>query len=192
MLYLRLETQMQLGQKIEKILLPAIDGDQFDNRNLQGKRYLLTFFRFATCPFCNIRLVQLVSLRKDLPLESLDHTEIAAIFSAKLEHLQQHANKHVTQLPILADEHNKYYEKFGVKKSFLGTLKGGLLRLPTALKGMMLGFIPKEISSRLLIMPLSLLIDEQGVIQEIYYGKDEGDHLPLAQVEAFLRQPILK
>jgi len=89
-------------------------------------------------------LVQLVSLRKDFPLESLDHTEIAAIFSAKLEHLQQHANKHVTQLPILADEHNKYYEKFAVKKSLWGVLKGNLLRLPTAIRRMMRGFIPKR------------------------------------------------
>jgi len=179
---------MQLGQKIEKILLPAIDGGHFDNRNLLGKRYLLTFFRFATCPFCNMRLAQLVNLRKDLPLASLAHTEIVAIFSAKLEHLQQHANTHVTQLPILADEHNKYYEKFGVEKSLWGVLKGGLLRFPTAIRGMMRGYIPKEISSRLLNMPLSLLVDEQGVIQAIYHGKDEGDHIPLSQVEAFLKQ----
>lgn len=57
---------------------------------------------------------------------------------------------------------------------------------------MMHGYIPKEISSRLLIMPLSLLIDEHGIIQEIYHGKDEGDHMPLTQVDAFLRQPILR
>ena len=183
---------MHLGQKIEEILLPAVDGSQFDNKNLQGKRYLLTFFRFATCPFCNMRLAQLVNLKKELISERLEQTEIVAVFSATLDHLQHHANKHVTQLPILADEYSEYYKKFGVKKSFWGALKGSLLRLPTAIKGMMNGYIPKEISSRLLIMPLSLLIDEQGVIQEIYYGKDEGDHLPLAQVEAFLRQPILK
>ena len=179
---------MHLGQKIEEILLPAIDGAQFDNSHLQGKRYLLTFFRFATCPFCNMRLAQLVNMKKELSSELLEQTEIVAIFSATLAHLQEHANKHVTQLPILADEHNKYYEKFGVKKSLWGAFKGAILRLPTAIKGMVLGFIPKEISSRLLIMPLSLLIDEQGIIQAIYHGKDEGDHMPLAQVEAFLKQ----
>lgn len=109
---------MHLGQKIEEILLPAIDGSQFDNKNLRGKRYLLTFFRFATCPFCNMRLAQLVNLKMELALQLLEHTEIVTVFSATLGHLQHHASKHVTQLPILADEHNKYYEKFGVKKSF--------------------------------------------------------------------------
>ena len=183
---------MHLGQKIEEIQLPAVDGSQFDNKSLQGKRYLLTFFRFATCPFCNMRLAQLVNLKKELNSKKLANTEIVAIFSASLHHLQRHANKHVTQLPILADEHNKYYEKFDVKKSFLGVLKGGIFRFPTAVKGMMHGYIPREISSRLLIMPLSLLIDEQGIIKEIYYGKDEGDHMPLEQVEAFLKQPFLQ
>lgn len=179
---------MQVGQKIAEIQLPAIDGSHFDNNHLQGKRYLLTFFRFATCPFCNMRLAQLVSLQKNLSLELLEQTEIVAIFSAQLEHLQQHANKHVAQLPILADEHDKYYQQFGVKKSLWGVIKGMFLRLPTAIKGLMRGYIPKEVSSRLMIMPLSLLVDEQGIIQAIYHGKDEGDHMPLAQVEAFLRK----
>jgi peroxiredoxin len=179
---------MHQGQKVEEILLPAVEGNQFSTHSLHGKRYLLTFFRFATCPFCNMRLAQLVKLKKKLSTELIEHTEIVAVFSARLEHLQRHANKHVTQLPILADEHNTYYEKFGVKKSFWGALKGSVLRLPTAIKGMLYGYIPKEVSSRLLIMPLSLLIDEQGVIQDIYHGKDEGDHMPLAQVEAFLKQ----
>jgi len=178
---------MRIGDSITNIELPAVNGAIFSTESLLGKRYLLTFFRFATCPFCNMRLAQLVNLKKELSSKGLDQTEIVAIFSAKLEHLQQNANKHITQLPILADEHNKYYQQFGVKKSFFGVIKGMFLRLPTAVKGMLRGYIPKEISSRLMIMPLSLLIDEQGVVQGIYYGSDEGDHMPLIQVNAFLR-----
>ncbi|MCW8833242.1 MAG: redoxin domain-containing protein [Colwellia sp.] len=182
------DDKMQQGQKITDIQLPTIDGKQFSTKHLQGKRYLLTFFRFATCPFCNMRLAQLVALKNQLSQELPEQTEIVAIFSAQLTHLQQHANKHVTQLPILADEDNKYYEQFGVKKSLWGLIKGAVLRFPTAIKGLMRGYIPKEISSRLLIMPLSLLVDDEGVIQSVYHGKDEGDHIPLTQVISFLKQ----
>ena len=177
---------MHQGQKVDAIQLPAIDGKQFTTANLQGKRYLLTFFRFASCPFCNMRLAQLVALKNQLTKELPEQSEIVAIFSSQLAHLQLHANKHVTQLPILADADNKYYEEFNVKKSFWGMIKGAVLRFPTAIKGLMRGYIPKEMSSRLLIMPLSLLVDEKGVIQTIYHGKDEGDHIPLAQVKSFL------
>jgi hypothetical protein len=40
----------------------------------------------------------------------------------------------------------------------------------------------------MLIMPLSILVDEHGVIQTIYSGKDEGDHIPLKEVIAFANQ----
>jgi hypothetical protein len=36
-------------------------------------------------------------------------------------------------------------------------------------------------------MPLSLLVDEQGIIQSVYQGKDEGDHLPLDRVITFAK-----
>ena len=39
-------------------------------------------------------------------------------------------------------------------------------------------------------MPLSLLIDEKGIIQAIYHGKDEGDHMPIEQVIEFSHQTL--
>jgi peroxiredoxin Q/BCP len=62
-----------------------------------------------------------------------------------------------------------------------------IMRMPTAITGMFRGYIPLEISRRLLIMPLSLLVDEQGIIQSVYQGKDEGDHLPLDRVITFAK-----
>jgi peroxiredoxin len=172
---------MEIGQTIPQIILPAIDGSQFDNYSLKGKGYLLTFFRFATCPFCNMRMAQLVQTKPKLG----DDFEIVAIFESEIDHLKKHANKHLAKFPILADYERQYYKLFGVKKSVLGMLKGMLFRMPTALKAMFLGYLPHEISSRLFIMPLSILVDKEGVIQNIYYGKDEGDHIPLEQVVEF-------
>ena len=63
--------------------------------------------------------------------------------------------------------------------------KGMLFRLPTVIEGMFKGYLPHEVSSRYLTMPLSLLVDEQGIIRAVYHGKDEGDHMPIEQVIAF-------
>ena len=34
-------------------------------------------------------------------------------------------------------------------------------------------------------MPLDILVDEHGTVQSVYYGKDEGDHMPFSQIKEF-------
>lgn len=174
---------MEIGQSIPQIILPAIDGSQFDSHSLLGKKYLLTFFRFATCPFCNMRMAQLVQAKSELG----ENFQIVAIFESETEHLKKHATKHLAKFPILADQQRQYYQLFGVKNSVMGMLKGMLFRMPTLMKAMFRLYLPREVSSRALIMPLSLLVDEQGVIQAVYHGQDDGDHMPLQQVVAFAK-----
>ena len=175
---------METGQNIPQIRLPAIDGTQFDSQSLKGKKYLLTFFRFATCPFCNMRMSQLVQIKDELGKDF----EIIAIFESEIKHLKKHANKHLAKFPILADQARQYYELFAVKKSVMGMIKGMLFRIPTVIKAMFRGYLPHEISTRYFIMPLSILVDKQGVMHSIYHGKDEGDHIPLEQVLEFAKE----
>ena len=175
---------METGEEIPQIILPSIDGLQFDSGSLKGKRYLLTFFRFATCPFCNTRMAQLVQTKPELGVDF----EIVAIFESEVEHLKKHANKHLAKFPILADHSRQYYELFGVEKSVIGMVKGMIFRLPTLIKALFRGYLPHEISSRFITMPLSLLVDKEGIIQAIYHGKDEGDHIPIEQVIEFAKQ----
>ncbi|HFB65643.1 MAG TPA: redoxin domain-containing protein, partial [Aeromonadales bacterium] len=47
--------RLKKGDSVTNIVLPAIDGTEFNLESLQGKRYMLSFFRFASCPFCNLR-----------------------------------------------------------------------------------------------------------------------------------------
>ena len=172
---------MKVGETVPEIVLPAIEGTRFNSRTLENKRYLLTFFRFATCPLCNMRVAQLKHLKQELGEEF----EVVAIFESEIENLKKHASRHLATFPILADSERKYYRLFRVRRSVIGMLKGLLIRMPTLMKGLLKGYIPKEVSSRLLIMPLSLLVDEKGIIRTIYHGRDEGDHIPLETVKRF-------
>jgi hypothetical protein len=36
-------------------------------------------------------------------------------------------------------------------------------------------------------LPGDFLIDEQGVLRDVFYGRDIAEHLPFERVEAFLR-----
>lgn len=175
---------MEVGQCLPRIILPAIDGSEFDSKSLKGKKYLITFFRFATCPLCKLRVAQLAKLKAEL----VGNCEVVTIFESEIEHLKKHANKQIAIFPILADYNRQYYELFGVKKSLLGLFRGIPFRLPTVMKAMLSGYFPQEISSRFFSMPLSLLVDEQGIIRSIYNGKDAGDHMPLEQIIKFAKK----
>ena len=173
--------RLTAGSKIKHLSLPAIDGSVFDIESVKGKPLMISFFRFASCPFCNLRVNELVR-RFD---EFGDDFTIIAIFDSPLDNLTRHTKGHHAPFPVLADESNQYYKEYGIEHSFFGMLKGMFFRMPTLLKGMFKGYLPLIIKGSLITMPADFLIDREGNIKTAYYGKDEGDHLDFEQVKAF-------
>lgn len=170
------------GDYIGELVLPNIDNTVFNIESIKGKRYLLTFYRFASCPFCNLRINKLVNTFPSLP----KNFTIVAVFDSPLNNLQRYANDHQAPFPILADEDSTYYQKFSVQHSILRTLKGAILRMPQVLYAMFIkGYIPWSFKGNITTMPLDILVDEHGVIQIVHYGKDEGDHIPLKIIQDF-------
>lgn len=173
--------RFKAGDKFTKINLPAIDGSIFDSDSISGKPVMLSFFRFASCPFCNLRVNELVN-RFD---EFGDDFTIIAIFDSPLDNLTKHTAGHKAPFPILADKANKYYQEYSIEHSVLGMLKGMFFRMPRLIKGMFKGYVPIVIKGSLTTMPADFLIDRNGIIQTAYYGKDEGDHLPIDLAKKF-------
>jgi len=177
------QTRLQPSDRVLPITLLAIDGSEFDLSSMTGKRYMLSFYRFAACPFCNLRIHELVQRFDELGGD----IGIVAIFDSPLDNLQQHAEDHHARFPILADESNHLYQTYGIEHSATGVLKGMLLRMPTLIRGMFKGYLPTTIKGSITTMPADFLIDEDGIIQFAHYGKDEGDHIPFHQLKAFAR-----
>jgi len=178
------------GKKVSNIILPAIDGSVFKLDSIRSKRFMLSFLRFASCPFCNLRVHELVKRFEEFG----EGFTIVAIFDSSLENLQKHAEKHKSPFPILADEKNIFYQAYGIEHSVAGMFKGMLGRMPSLLRAMFVnGYLPLVIKGSLTTMPADFLVDENGVIQTAYYGRDEGDHLPFERVKAFsLASKIMK
>jgi peroxiredoxin Q/BCP len=173
--------RLKAGDKFTKINLPAIDGSIFDSDSVKGKPIMLSFFRFASCPFCNLRVNELVSRFEEF---GNDFT-IIAIFDSPLDNLTRHTAEHHAPFPILADESNQYYKEFSIEHSVIGIFKGIFFRMPRMFKAMFKGYVPLVIKGSLTTMPADFLIDENGVIQTAYYGEDEGDHLSFELVKMF-------
>jgi thioredoxin-dependent peroxiredoxin len=171
-----------VGETVGDIHLPAVDGSEFQLEQIAGKRFLLSFFRFAACPFCNLRIHELATRFGEFG----DNFTVVAIFDSSPENLRRHARRHHAPFPILADERNVYYREFGVERSLAGTLKGAATHMPSVLHALFVkGYWPTSFGGKLTTMPANFLVDEQGIIRVAHYGRDEGDHLPFEQVQAF-------
>lgn len=172
----------KVGDKVSNIRLTGIDGKVFDMSSLKGRPFMLSFFRFASCPFCNLRMHELVKRYSELG----ECFTIVAIFDSPLDNLREHADRHHSPFPVLADERGFYYAQYGIEHSVIGMLKGMFMRMPTMMHAMFgKGYVPLKIKGSMTTMPADFLVDESGVIRRTYYGQDEGDHLPFDEVRRF-------
>ena len=172
------------GEDIGQLRLQSLDGTWFDVDQLRGKRFMVSFFRFAACPFCNLRVHELVTRFDELG----SHFTAVAVFDSPLANLQRFASRHRAPFPILADPANVYYRAFAIERSISGMLKAALLRSPSVLRAVFFKrYLPTSFQGHPATLPADFLVDEQGIIRRAYYGRDIGDHLPFEQVKAFAR-----
>jgi len=171
------------GDTAPNICLPSIDGSTFDTTSLEGHRFILSFYRFASCPFCNLRVHELVARGGELG----DDFGLVAVFDSPIDNLKRHTEGHHAPFPILADETGTFYRRYGVERSVARPLKGMIVRAPTLLRAMGKGYLPTSLKGSLTTMPADFLIDERGVIDVAHYGTEDGDHLPFETVRAFSR-----
>ena len=173
--------KIQVGDQLENIQLPSIDGSIFNTTSTKGKKVLLTFYRFASCPMCNLRINTLMNHYDELG----DNFTMIAIFNSSIENLKRYTAKHQAPFPILADKTYQVFKKYGVKHSLLNFLISQITRGPLIWKAMFKGYIPWTIKGHLGILPVDVLIDEEGIVRNVNYGTDIGDHLPLKTIIDF-------
>ena len=167
--------QLKKGDVAPNISLVDINNQKFELSNYRGKKVLLTFYRFASCPFCNLRIHNIVKNHDRYK----EHFEIIAIFESDASTLQKQMKKYDSPFRIMSDRKRLYYDSYNIEKSFMGMLKGMIFRMPSLLKSMMMGNLPFKIDSSVLTMPADFVIDENGIIEIAYYAEDEGDHLDI-------------
>ena len=185
-MFLTSEYKMRLktGNRAVEIILTDINGKLFSSNELKGQSYLLSFYRFASCPFCNLRVNEMVKKFDQLP----DDFTLVAVFDSPLENLARYTKGHHAPFHILADEKGEFYDKYAIEYSMFKVIKGMVLKLPSVLKAISKGYFPTRFKGRLATMPADFLIDKHGIIQHAYYGNDQGDHLSFEDIKAFSLQ----
>jgi peroxiredoxin Q/BCP len=174
--------QLVVGDDAPSIVLPAIDGSTFDLSAYKGKRVILTFFRFESCPFCNLRIHRLVKRWGDFP----EDTVMVGIFDANITNLSKKMKKHNVPFTLVADETYEHFLNSGVRKSLLRVMLAPLRAPLTFLETLVKGYVPMTLSpSKLSTLPVDILIGADGKVVEAHYCKDTVDHMPIDKMVSF-------
>lgn len=172
--------KIEKGMQVPKFSLKSLAGQTVTNESMLGKKYMISFYRYASCPFCNLRVSFLMDLHKSL---GLNH-QMLAVFQSSEEDMKAHVGKQTPVFPLFSDEGMKYYKAFGVEQSWMAYIKGAL-NISTLINAYKQGFkIGRGMGPRSTV-PADFLVDERGLVIYAYYGHDISDHLDIEIVEQF-------
>ncbi len=158
-------------------------GEPVDLAELRGRPVLLSFYRYASCPVCNLRVRAIIRALPGLPASGLG---IIAVFQSPPATVAKYVGRQDAPFPIVSDPALRHYRAFGVE-----TRWGGLFSrraLAAVVRALRRGFSPGRIDGPVQRVPADFLIAPDGRIAVAHYGKDIDDHLPLETVEAWLHR----
>jgi peroxiredoxin Q/BCP len=173
--------KIKLGQIAPNFEVEDIHGEKYTLESLRGKNILLSFFRDATCPFCNLRVYELTRRYPELNKKGL---VMLAFFSSPKDRIAHYVGKKQRPFPLIADPDKQIYELYNVRSSFMGMVASMITRMPTMMRALMLGFKPR-MAGAVTQMPADFLISPDLKVKGIYYGKDAADHIPVRILENF-------
>ena len=149
---------------------------------LPGKRWL-AFFRYASCPLCNLQVHRIVEKHAELAASGLS---VIAVFQSTPESMAEHVGRQVPPFPLVPDPEEKLYALYGVETSLAAYVSPrNLGRLARAVGK---GFLPGKPEGSATRVPADFLIDSDNTIRRAFYGKVIADHIPFEDVHAFLER----
>ena len=171
------------GSKAPFFVLPDLRDQPFSLGMLRGKKTMLSFFRHAGCPFCNLRVHDLIEQGDRLRAMRV---EVVGVFGSPLEHMRAHVGRQNPPFPLLADPDDSIHDLYGCERSLWNALRSHFT--PDFIKGWRFGTASgSTINGEFTRLPAEFLIGPDLTVEKVYYGKHASDHIPLEQVEAWAR-----
>jgi peroxiredoxin len=176
--------RLESGQSAVPFTAQSIDGAAVSLIQFAGKPALLMFFRYASCPMCNLHLHDLAKEYAGLNARGL---AVVAFFHSSARAIRAHGGGRHYPFPLVADPEFRVYRMYGVETSWLRLL------LSTANPRFYVSFFRSllhrfwgGIAWQMAKMPADFLVGPDGRLVAANYGRDIGDHLTVAELHALL------
>lgn len=109
------------GESPRHFQVKDINNQTISLEQFNGQYLLLSFYRYAGCPLCNLRLHEIMAHSQSFKEKGL---EIVSFFESSKASILNHMNAYDSPFPIIPDPERRIYKLYGLESSVLGYLKG--------------------------------------------------------------------
>lgn len=176
--------QLTKGQKAPSFITNDIWGNTIDLVKIENKKILLSFFRYAECAVCQLRVSEIMREKNKFKEQNI---EVITVFQSPAENLKLNiADKIHFDFTVIADPERILYDLYYVKPSWIKMLKTinlkGIKRVVESIKA---GFKPGgKVEGQFHQIPADFVIDYNKNIFVAKYGNNVVDHIPLNEILA--------
>lgn len=170
------------GQKAPMFVVKDIFGNTVDLNQFENKKILLSFFRYAECPMCNLQISKIMRYKDSFAQNGI---RLIAVFESPAESLKTSiVNRHQFDFTIIADTNRELYQLYKVNPSWLKTIRTlsvkGLQHLSQALQS---GYkAAGKVEGTVYQIPADFLIGTDKYIEIAHYGNSVIDHFPVEKL----------
>jgi len=169
--------RLEIGNKAPSFRAESLSGETVSLEDYKNQNVLIKFYRFATCPVCNLHLRSFVRQYDKLAKAGL---LVVVIFHSPKWRTGKNMPEHLP-FEILSDPDKKIFKRYGVEKSMMGMFSLAVWRdYYLALRaGFSTGMFSHD--GGMFGHPADMLVDKDGIIRYVHYGKDYADSLTVEQ-----------
>src|SRR5262249_46085720 len=111
--------KLKVGQQAPLFYATDIYGKQVSLVRYFGGKLLLSFYRAAVCPLCNLHTWHTINRYEQYQRQGL---RIVAFYESSPERTHQYLDRLRAPFPVIADLDRRVYELYGLDSSFFGAL----------------------------------------------------------------------
>ena len=133
--------------------------------DFRGNKLLLSFHRYAACPFCNLHVHELSKSYAEFEKHGL---KVLALFRSGPERVLEQYGSREVPFQIAADPKLSAYRAYGIEQSMLGMLISFIH--PRGVYATMKGFFPGKVDGDVRSMPADFLVTADQKIAKVFYS----------------------
>lgn len=178
--------RLRPGMAVPSFAVKDAFGQPVRLEDYRGTHLLLSFYRYASCPLCNLRVHELL---KRYPEWHALGLRMVAVFESPTEPIHRYLDRHDAPFPIIPDPERALYKAYGVGPSWAAFFRAWTRHLPMVFEAVVRkGFLPGRMDGDWAMVPADFLIGPNLKVADVFYGRHIGDHMPVEQIERFLER----
>jgi peroxiredoxin len=170
--------RLTLGALAPDFSAESIGGRRVSFERLRGRPLLLKFYRFATCPVCNLHMHRFI---REHHLVTGAGLTTVVFYHSPAEKLAS-SQREAAPFDLVPDPEKRIFAKYGVETGLRGLVSPAVMR--DYAKALVAGYTPGLSTYDVGVTgnPADFIVDEAGRIVFARYGKHYADSLDAADV----------